>query len=296
MSIKGKVVSKGSSLANIAIENSPKLLTAGLIFGVSVTAVVTAVSTWKAIRAIDEEEEDRWKQADIRARKEEKILKKDYDTVFDENYIPLTTMDKVRIGAPYYIPPFILAALTITDGVCLYKDMDKRMGTEVARLTAEMAAKEASHKLYKEEVVKKIGEKKERDIEYNAHEREINEKVMPRVNDDMATRCGAENGEQLIYDPHTGQEWVSTIEEARRAIQMCIDDLRVNEFYDYQLLLSNMGAKDANLTYRWAVQSAGMDHDAIDKDTCLELHFGKHNGHEVSVAWLNIPIVDIDKV
>jgi len=286
MGIKEKALETGSK-----IFDSPKVLTVGVVVGVVTTSVLTALATWKAIRAVDEEDEDRWNLADRLARKAD-----DYDEVFDENYIPLTIMDKVKIGAPYYIPPFITGALTITDGVCLYKNMNNRLSAEMARAAAEVAAKELSHKLYKEEVVKQIGEKKERDIQYNAHRREINENVMPRITDEMAKRCGAENGEQLFYDPHTGQEWVSTIEIARRAIQMCIDDLRVNEFYDYQSLLSNMGANDANLTYRWSVQSAGMDHDAIDKNTCLELHFGNHNGHEVSVAWLNIPIVDEDKL
>ena len=276
MGIKEKALEKGVE--------SPKFFTIGLAVGVFGTAALASFATWKAIRSIDEEDDERWNEAVAISNR------KGGDP--EDYYIPLTVWDRIKIGAPWYVPAFITATVTTVYGGGVCKEAKDRIATEVAR----SAAAEASHQLYREEVKKQIGEKKERDIEYEAHEREINEKVIPRITDDMAKRCGAENGEQLIYDPHTGQEWVSTIEIVRRAIQICIDDLRVNEFYDYQLLLANMGANDANLTYRWSVQSAGMDHDAIDKNTCLELHFGNHNGHEVSVAWLNIPIVDEDKL
>lgn len=294
MSIKEKAVTSGSDI--LSKISSPKVLTAGIVVGVVTTGVLSALATYRAMKAIEEEEDDRWRDADIRAKKEERILHNDYDEVFDQNYIPLTTMDKIKIGWPYYIPPFLVGAATVTDGIFLYKNMNKQMTAEVARLTAECAAKEAAHQVYREEVIKKIGEKKERDIEYEAHARELEEKVFPNISESTAIRCGVENGEQLFYDPHTGQDFVSTFEIVRRAIQDCIDDLHLNEFYDFQLLLSNMGAKDCNLTYRWAVQTAGMDHDAIDKNTCIEVHLGNHLGHEVSVAWLNIPIVDTEKL
>lgn len=291
MSAKERALTTGGKLVTAAKTNSPKLFTAGVAAGVVVTGIFSAWATYKAMKEIEEEENDRWTEADIQARKEERILHKDYDKVFNSVYEPLTTRDKLRIGWKYYVPAVVMAASTITMDICLYKDTDNRIAKEAARA----AAAELGHQIYRDEVRKQIGEKKEKDIQYAAHDKELEEKVMKNITPEMSRRCGAENGEQLFFDPKTGQYWVNTFETVRRACKLANKDLRFNEYYDLQLFLYNAGAGDADLSYRKAIPSAGQDHDAIEEETFLEVHLKPdYNGHEVSVVWLNYPVIDLE--
>ena len=274
MGLKEKALQKG-------IE-SPKLFTIGLAVGVFGTAALASVATWKAIRAIDEEEDERWNEA----VREANLADEDPE----EYYIPLTMFEKVKIGAPWYIPAFLSGAVTTFYGGGVCKEARERIAAEVARSTAA----EVSHQIYRGEVRKKIGEKEEREIEYEAHKREIEEKVLPKLPDDIARRCGVENGEQLFYDPHTGQDWVSTFEVVRRGIKKVNKDLRDNSYYDLQLFLYEIGAREANLAYRKVIPSAGNDHDAIDENYVIEMHHEMRNGHEVGIAYLNYDIASLD--
>ncbi len=276
MGIKEKAFQKG-------IE-SPKLFTIGLAVGVFGTATLASVATWKAIRAIDEEEDERWNDA----VREAKLTNDDPE----EYYIPLTMFEKVKIGAPWYVPSILSGIVTTVCGGGVCKEARERIAAEVARSTAA----EVSHQIYKDEVRKKIGEKEERDIEYEAHKREIQDRVLTQLPEDIAKRCGVENGEQLFFDPHTGQYFVSTFERVKRALKHVNHSLSKGgeEFYDLQQFILEMGGYNSDLTYRKAVQSAGLDHDAIEEVYFIEMHIEEYNGHEVSVGYLNFDIVDLN--
>ena len=290
MNIKQKLLETGSKIATKAKINSPKLWTGAVIFGVATTALLTGMATVKAMKKIEEEDEERKEDAHTRAYNESNLLGKDYDEVYNEFYTPLTVWDKIKIGWPYYIPPFLTGAATVASGVQMYKDTDGR----IRRLGKELQLKELAGQMYREEVIKQIGEKKEKKIQHAVHEKEIKEKVVPNIDEHVSRRCGAENGEILVFEPHTGQYFVSTIEHVKRCAQKVINELHHDEFYDLQLFINEMGGYSSSLTYRKAIQSAGMDHDAIEMDYFIEMHIEEYMGHEVSVGYLNFDIVDLE--
>lgn len=290
MNIKQKLLETGGSIAAKAKINSPKLWTGAVIFGVAATAFLTGMATTKAIKKIEEEDKERKEDAHTRAFNESNLLGKDYDEVYNDIYTPLTIWDKIKIGWPYYIPPFLMGVATIASSAEMYKDTDGR----IKKLGKELRLKETAARIYQEEVIKQIGEKKEKKIQHAVHEKEIKEKLIPQINETTAKRCGAENGEILVFEPHTGQYFVSTIEHVKRCAQKVINELHHDEFYDLQLFINEMGGNQSSLTYRKAIQSAGMDHDAIEMDYFIEMHIEEYMGHEVSAGYLNFDVVDLD--
>ena len=283
MSVKEKLLAKGYKVTKFAQAKSPEILTGVVICGVVLTSVLTAKATVKAVRKIDEEDQERKEYADTRAKNESKILGKTYEDVYNDIYSPLTVWDKIKIGWPYYIPPFLSGCTTIAAGIGAHKISSDRLVKEAA---ATEAARVALRK-YQEKVVEQIGEKKERKIQTAVHEDEIKEKVKD-IPEEYLKRCGAENGEVVAYDPKTGQTFVTTMERLRTAANKANKELREGDgFYPHGIFIEDCGGHINEFSYNNGIQGQGPFRDAIDQDYFLEPHIEDFNGHEIVIVYMN---------
>lgn len=288
MKLTSKLFEFGKDIFKFSKENKTTLLTGSVIVGVVLTSVLTANATAKAVRKIDEEDNARKDYADKRATNECKMLGKSYEDVYNDIYTPLTVWDKIKIGWPYYIPPFLSGCTVIASSVYNHKlnqDMlaKEAMATEAAKVAL---------KRYQEKVVEQIGEKKERKIQHELHKDEIREKVLPTMTEEQLRGCDPSTGGILVYEPHTGQKFVTTIEKVRRTFRKANTDLRINETYPLQLVIFDMGGYESDLTYRKVIRSAGQDHDAVEQDYLIDMHLEDFNGHECAIGYLNFDVWD----
>ena len=281
MSLKEKLLQTGVRIADACKNKSPQILTGTVIFGVAATAVLSSVATAKAIRKIDEEKAIRIQEAEDKAANA-KRMGFDYQKVYDETYKPLTTWDKITIGWPYYIPPFLSVCGTIASTLGVRHIDDERLAKE----TMATKAAETALRTYQEKVVEQIGEKKERKIQQAIHEDEIKEKVKD-ISPEIIDKCSAMNGGAVFFDPKSGQIFPSTYEKVRRAAEIANKALRADEFYSHGLFISDCGGRLSEFSYNNGILSQGPDRDAIDQDYFLEPHIEEYNGHEVTMVYMS---------
>lgn len=282
MSLKEKLMKTGVKLVDKCKANSPQILTGTVIFGVWLTGYLAASASFKVAKKIAEEDQARKDDAHARATNESKILGKDYKKVYDEIYEPLTFWDKVKIGWPYYIPPFLSACGTTASAIGNERINSDRLAKETLRTEAAQIAL----RKYQEKVVEQIGEKKERKVQYAVHEDEIKEKVK-ELPQDITSKFDPMSGGAVFYDPKSGQIFPSTYERVRRAADRANEALRSDEFYSHGLFIEDCGGHISEFSYMNGIMSQGVDRNAIDQDYFLEPHLEEYNGHEITMVYMN---------
>lgn len=174
-------------------ENSPSLLTAVGVAGTVTTAVLTGRASYKAAEII---------------RKEE-----------DLHEVELETKEKLEVTWPLFIPPVGVGSVTVVSII-----MANRIGSKrVAAIAAAYSISEKAFTDYKEKVVEKLGENKERSVR--------DELAQDRVNKNPNTQvlvAGA--GEVLFYDAVTGRYFMSSMEKVKKAQNTINYDI-INNMY-----------------------------------------------------------------
>ncbi|MCA1806570.1 MAG: DUF6353 family protein [Actinobacteria bacterium] len=176
------------TLEKATIDNSPAILTAIGIVGTVTTAYLTGKASIKASDMVREENE--W--------------------IKDKGYkIPFDKQETVKLVWKVYIPPVTAGVLTIA-AIYSANHVSTRRATAMA---AAYSLSERAFSEYKEKVVEKLGEKKER-----AYRDEI---AQDRVNENPSSDQSViitNGGEVLCYDQFTGRYFNSSMETLRQAV------------------------------------------------------------------------------
>lgn len=165
-------------------DNASSILTAGGVIGTTMTAILTAKAGIKAGRLIQEEEQIR---------------------VDEEG--PVTTMDKVKMTWPLFIPPAVMATATVGSIVAANVMSAKR----AAALAAAYGISERNLREYKDKVTEKLGINKERAVR--------DEIAQDRVTNNPPTKevVILAGGDVLCFDMTTGRYFRSSVEAIKKA-------------------------------------------------------------------------------
>lgn len=178
--------------------NSPQILTGLGVVGVAVTSYLTVRATAKAIRDIDEMEENDGMAVDNKERIKE----------------------RVRLVWKYYIPPTVSGVVTVG---CIVGS--NRIGAnQTAAAVAAYSLTEKAFTQYKEKVVEQIGENKEQKIRDEIAQEQV-EKVPNRE-----VQITTVSGHVLCYELYTGRIFRSDMEMLRKA-QNDLNKLILEQFY-----------------------------------------------------------------
>lgn len=224
---------------------SPEILMGVGLVGTVATVVLAVKSTPKALRLIDEAENE--KEAD------------------------LTTCEKIRACWKCYIPSAIAGVGSVA---CLVASGSVNMKRNAALATA-YAISDSAFREYREKVVETVGEKKEKIVRDAAMKEKIDKN--PVSNADVII---TEKGDALCYDSVFGRYFKSDRDTIKRVetklnrqiiSDMCIS---VNEFYD-ELGLSHIKIGD---DLGWDIDDGQIDFDyssqlADDGTPCLVISY-----------------------
>lgn len=169
-------------LEKVTVDNSPAILTALGIAGVVGTAYLTGKAVLKA--------------ADIVER--ERKLQSD----------PLETKDEIKLVWKVYIPPVISGAVTCASIFGANRVSSRR----AAAVATAYTLSERAFTEYKEKVIERVGEKKER-----AYRDEIAQERVDKDPVDNNMIVITDNGDVLCYDHFTGRYFKSSMESLKQA-------------------------------------------------------------------------------
>lgn len=187
-------------IEKLTIDNSPAILTALGVTGTLTTAYLTGKASIKAVAIVQTEQ-----------RKLDEYPKSHH----------LETRDMVPLVWKLYIPAAVTGALTIS-AILAANHVSTRRATAVA---AAYSITEKAFTEYKEKVVEKIGEKKER-----AYRDEIAQERVERnpPNDNLVIIT--DNGEVLCHDAFSGRYFKSSMEAIQRA-EIAVNHQILNDGY-----------------------------------------------------------------
>lgn len=181
-------------------ENSPAILT-----GLALTGLVT--TTVLAVRATPRATRDIWDAE-------------------SELIDPLTNLDKVKLTWKHYIPAGISAVSTAACMLSVNSVHSRRN----AALMSLYSLSETAFKEYKDKVVEKIGENKEREV----HDEVAQDRVTKNPPEQsIIVHTGDKRGQILCYDSVSGRYFRSSVETIRQA-QNDINAQCINEVYASQ--------------------------------------------------------------
>lgn len=189
----------------LVADRSPLILTAIGVTGTITTAVLTGKAAVKAHIILDTEVYSA-------------------STAYDHENI--TWRDEVKAVWKVYIPPVTVGALTITSIV-----LASQIGTRrAAAMAAAYAVSEKAFVEYKEKVVEKIGENKERMVRDDLAQDQVTEN--PVTKSEIIITGG---GGVLCYEPYTGRYFHSDMESLKKAQ----NDLNYQVLNNYYASLSD---------------------------------------------------------
>lgn len=239
----------------LAMENSPAILTAAGVTGTVTTAYLTGRASFKAADLLEDFYE------------EQRLLE-------DEPLIPLDFPFKTKAELVWklYIPAVGVGATTIT---CI--TFANRLTTKrAAALAAAYSISERAFTEYKEKVVEKIGENKERAVR--------DEIAQDRIDRHPASKevVIIGNGEVLCYDSITGRYFQSSVNAIEKAQNELNADLVTNmyaslsEFYDYLGLPATTYSEEVgwNINNYLIVSFSTCMSD--DQRPCISMDFANH--------------------
>jgi hypothetical protein len=176
--------------------NSPTILSAAAIGGVIATTVLTVKAAMKAKEVLDMNEVQ--------------------PVAEGVGMQALTNRQKIELTWKFYIPPAISAAATIASIVGA-----NRVGLrQQAALVAAYGIVNTAFDQYKEEVVKVIGEAKQKKVEETVAVRQMQENPPP--DSQLIITSG---GDEIIYDVFTGRYFRGNIETIRQTVNQFNADL-----------------------------------------------------------------------
>lgn len=203
------------------VDHSPTLLSGLAVGGLVATVALAVRATSKAVIAIEEAREDK---EDKTARSEERAI------MAGDRRVPLTRQEIIESCWKFYIPAGIAGAASIA---CIIGSNQLGLRQKAALVGAYSLA-EMAFREYKDEIIKTLGEKKEREVTERITERKIQEKVP----DAQVIIVGGED--QLCFDEFTGRYFRSTAEKIRQAeIELkvaILKDMWCDHNYFYHLL------------------------------------------------------------
>lgn len=199
-------------------DNSPTILSGLAVAGLVATVALAIRATPKAMELIA-------KAADDKAFETGPLLKDQAEVLHN-----LTKTEKVQACWKAYIPAGVAG---VASAACIIGSNQLGLRQKAALVGAYSLA-EMAFREYKDEVIKVLGEKKEREATERITERKIQEKVP----DAQVIIVGGED--QLCYDELTGRYFRSTSEKIRQAeidVKVAIlKDMWCDHNYFYDLL------------------------------------------------------------
>jgi hypothetical protein len=181
-------------------DHSPQILTGIAVAGTIGTALLTGKATLKAHNLIKYE-----------------TMKRDSNS---EPYYA-TTKDKVVWSWKEFIPPVAVGALTVASIITA-----SQIGTRrAAALAAAYAVSEKAFGEYKEKVVEKLGENKERAVRDDIAQDRVRNNP---VSENQIIVSGG--GKVLCYEPFTGRYFMSDMETLKKA-QNDLNYMVLNNYY-----------------------------------------------------------------
>lgn len=233
------------SVKSTLVQRSPEILTGIGIAGMVVTTVLAVKATPKALRLLDEAENE--KEAD------------------------LTVGEKIKTCWKCYIPT---AVTGVTSVACLVGASSVHTRRNAA-LAAAYTLSDSALREYREKVVETIGEKKEKVVR-DAVAKEKIEKDPVTSKEVIIT----EKGDTLCYDGIFGRYFKSDMESIKRAINkinrqiVCDMYVSLNEFYD-ELGLNHVPIGD---DLGWCIDDGQIEIDfssqlAEDGTPCLVMNY-----------------------
>lgn len=180
---------KLKQIEKFAIDNSPTILTVIGVIGTVGTALLTHKSTLKATEILQMEDAKRFS----RDRKSPVITRKETFELTWKTYIPPVTSGVVTIG-------------------CIV--MANRIGSKrAAAIAAAYTISERAYSEYREKVVEKIGESKERAIRDDI----VADRLRNNPQDESNVVIVG-SGNVLCYDMYTGRYFDSSVESIKSAV------------------------------------------------------------------------------
>jgi len=187
------------NLSRFLTNNSPAVLTAVGVAGVISTAVLTGKASYRAAQILGEESP---------------FLKK---------------TEIVRMVWTLYIPPISVAAITVTSIILANKIGAQRAAAVATALTVSQDA----FKEYRDKVVEKVGEKKERELRDELAEERATRAGIPEV----STIIVPGSMKQRCYDQYSKRWFENTVDGLNRAANKVNYNMvhheacSLNEFY-----------------------------------------------------------------
>ena len=178
------------------VDHSPTILSGLAVGGLVATVAFAVRATPEALKRINALRDEKAAEAGP--------LLKDQDEARDDDP---DVVSIVKATWTCYIPAAVSGAATIA---CIIGANQIGLRRQVA-LAGAYALAEGAFREYKDEVIKVLGEKKEREVNERISERKIQEKTP----DAQVIIVGGED--QLCYDRYTGRYFRSTAEKIRQA-------------------------------------------------------------------------------
>lgn len=198
-----------SNLVQISVkfvqDNSPSLLTAVGVAGTVTTAVLAAQAGFRAGDILDQEMREEEKLAYIEGR----------------DFEPFDMRQKFLVTWHLYIPPVVTGTLTVACIIGATLISNRR----AAALAAAYSLSEKAAREYKDKVLEKFGETKERQVRQAIAEDRVRDNPPPSslVNEIPESQV-------LCYDSYTARYFRSDMETLRRA-ENAINHQIVHSFY-----------------------------------------------------------------
>ena len=224
-------------------KRSPEILTAIGITGMISTTVLAVRATPKAMRLIEEAEEEG----------------------------SLTPIETVKVAWKPYVPAVITGTFSVA---CLIGATSVNNRRNAALATAYKLSEKAFSE-YKEKVIETIGEKKEKAVKEKVHQERVEKNPVSNSSVIVTGR-----GKTLCYEYYSGRYFESDIEEIRKAVntvnrRMYYDvHISLSEFYD-ELDLEHTAISDA---VGWNLDSGFVEvdfssHIADDGRPCIVVNY-----------------------
>lgn len=207
--------------------------------GVVATAVTAVKATPKAIKLIEVYEEQK-----------------------GEN---LTTLEKVKVAGPNYIPAILIGVGTIT---CIFGANVLNKRTQASLMSA-YALIDNSYKEYKKKVTELYG--------VETHKETISSIAKDKYTDDI----NVSDDKQLFYDEFSHRYFESTLEDVIKAEYntnrqlQCNGGVYLNEYYEFLGLEpspvgTELGWSSGILESHYCAEWIEFDHEKVILDDCLE--------------------------
>jgi hypothetical protein len=259
----GDLLSRTSYLMN---QNSTGILTGIGVVGTISTAILTGRASFKA--------------AEILQDKKFTVTTADPDAPPEIDVVEPSFREKLEQVWPQFIPPVGVGSVTI---FCII--MANRLASkEAAAMAAAYSLSEQAFTQYKEKVVDRLGEGKERGIRDELAQDKLNEKP---VNSREVIITG--NGEVLCMDGLSGRYFESTMETIKQAENTINHELINHDYCSLSRFYEEIGLPPTDMSdlVGWTV------------NTRLELQFSTGMSSDkrpcIVISFLNPPFSDYGK-